>query len=452
MTEPPTPIATGTPTSSVSAEPFAGFRLKDVATSRGPIRVRVGGSGPPLLLLHGYPQTHMMWHSVAPLLAECFTVIAADLPGYGDSFRPPPSEDHASHSKRALASDLADAMAQLGHNRFAVAGHDRGGRVAYRMAFDRPELVGALAVLDVVPTGEVWARADAVLTLTYWHWAFLAQPAPLPERMIAGAPDAFFDLHVRALGLGGAPGRYPAGLMADYRRVLDDPSTVEAICEDYRAGAGIDRDHDDADRGERRIECPLLVLWSARGALPRLYGDVLEIWRPWARNVTGRGIEASHFLVEDRPEDVANELTCLLAYRAPASPLRTTHQEPAMSTDAMTDPQPRDDLAGKLKRTELQHAASSIPGRDIVQVLTEIPAGVQSGWHQHPGEEVGYIIAGTVRMEIEGKPTLTLNAGDPFLIPPRTPHNALDVGPDTGHMLSTYIVEVGEPIATFTTP
>jgi len=311
MTEPPTPIATGTPTRSVSAERFAGFRLKDVATPRGLVRVRVGGSGPPLLLLHGYPQTHLMWHSVAPLLAESFT--AADLPGYGDSFRPPPSEDHASHGKRALASDLADAMAQLGHNRFAVAGHDRGGRVAYRMALDRPERVGALAVFDVVPTGEVWARADAVLALAYWHWAFLAQPAPLPERLIAGAPNAFFDLHVRALGLGGAPGRYPADLMADYRRVLDDPSTVEAICEDYRAGAGIDRDHDDADRDERRIACPLLVLWSARGALPRLYGDVLEVWRPWAREVIGRGLEASHFLVEDRPEDVAHELVTFLA-------------------------------------------------------------------------------------------------------------------------------------------
>jgi haloacetate dehalogenase len=171
-------------------------------------------------------------------------------------------------------------MAVLGHERFAVAGHDRGGRVAYRMALDHPDRVSAAAVLDVVPTGEVWSRADARLALVYWHWSFLAQPAPLPELLIAADPDAFFDLHVRALGLGGEPDRYPADLMAAYRRLLDDPSTVAAICEDYRAGASLDRDHDDADLGTRRIECPLLALWSERGALPRLYGDVLEVWRP----------------------------------------------------------------------------------------------------------------------------------------------------------------------------
>jgi haloacetate dehalogenase len=171
-------------------------------------------------------------------------------------------------------------MAVLGHERFAVAGHDRGGRVAYRMALDHPDRVSAAAVLDVVPTGEVWSRADARLALLYWYWSFLAQPAPLPERLIAADPDAFFDLHVRALGLGGEPDRYPADLMAAYRRLLDDPSTVAAICEDYRAGASLDRDHDDADLGTRRIECPLLALWSERGALPRLYGDVLEVWRP----------------------------------------------------------------------------------------------------------------------------------------------------------------------------
>ena len=173
-----------------------------------------------------------------------------------------------------------------------------------------------MAVLDVVPTGEVWARADARFALVYWHWAFLAQPAPLPERLIAGDPDAFFDFHVRALGLGPRRAATRRSCMAAYRRLLDDPSVVEAICEDYRAGATVDREHDDADRGERRIECPLLALWSARGALPRLYGDVLEVWRPWAREVSGPGLDASHFLVEDQPEDVADELTALL--EAPA--------------------------------------------------------------------------------------------------------------------------------------
>jgi haloacetate dehalogenase len=291
---------------------FDGFTEHEVPTGRGTVFARVGGSGPPLLLLHGYPQTHLMWRTAAPLLADRYTVVVADLPGYGASFRPVPTPDHAAHSKRALALDLVEAMAGLGHDRFAVAGHDRGGRVAYRMALDHPDRVTAAAVFDVVPTGEVWSRADAAMTLGYWHWAFLAQPAPLPERLIEADPDAFFDFHVRALGLGKAPDRYPADLMTAYRRLLDDPGTVQAICEDYRAGAGVDRDHDDADRGRRRIEAPLLALWSARGALPRFYGDVLDVWRPWARQVTGRGLDASHFLVEDQPEQVADLLSAFL--------------------------------------------------------------------------------------------------------------------------------------------
>src|SRR3954465_15484391 len=209
------------------------FRLERRTVGEVSLRVRVGGSGPPLLLLHGYPQTHLMWNAAAPWLAETFTVVAADLPGYGASFRPAVAADHAPHAKRALARDLVQAMTALGHDRFAVAGHDRGGRVAYRMALDHPDRVDAVAVLDVVPTGEVWARADAAMALGYWHWAFLAQPAPLPERLIAADPDAFFDFHVRALGLGRAPDRYPAELMAGYRALLDDVSTVEAICEDY---------------------------------------------------------------------------------------------------------------------------------------------------------------------------------------------------------------------------
>ncbi len=291
---------------------FSGFDSRRVQTDRGEVFARVGGTGPAVLLLHGYPQTHVMWRTAAPLLAERCTVVAADLPGYGASFRPVAAPDHAPHSKRALAADLVQLMSGLGHERFAVAGHDRGGRVAYRMALDHLDRVSAVAVLDVVPTGDVWARADAQLALVYWHWAFLAQPAPLPERLIGGDPGAFFDLHVRALGLGRDADRYPAELMAGYRALLDDPSVVAGICEDYRAGATIDREHDDADRGRRKISCPVLALWSAAGALPRLYGDVLDVWRPWADEVSGHGLPATHFLVEDQPELTAEALSTFL--------------------------------------------------------------------------------------------------------------------------------------------
>src|SRR4051812_43576329 len=236
-------------------ERFAGFELTDVETPRGAVRARVGGEGPPLLLLHGFPETHLMWHAVAPALAERFTVVAADLPGYGDSFRPPPAGDHAPHGKRALAGDLVAAMARLGHVRFAVAGHDRGGRVAYRMALDQPDVVTKLAVLDIVPTGEIWAGADAAFALVYWHWPFLAQPAPLPERFMLEDPDGFW-IAVERMGMK-ADDRYPDAVVDAYRAQLRDPGAVAAMCEDYRAGATIDRALDDADRGTRAIACPV---------------------------------------------------------------------------------------------------------------------------------------------------------------------------------------------------
>ncbi len=294
---------------------FDGFEQRVVETSRGPVAARVGGSGPPLLLLHGYPETHVMWHAAAPLLAEHATVVATDLAGYGASLRPAPTPDHAAHGKRAMALDQVEAMAALGFDRFAVAGHDRGGRVAYRMALDHPERVERLAVLDIVPTGEVWWRADGALARAYWHWSFLALPAPLPERMIGGAPDAFFDLHVRGqLGLGREPGRYPPEVVEGYRRSLHDPGLVEAMCEDYRAGATVDVEHDAADRDAgRTIACPTLVLWAGRGGLPRFYADVLDVWRPWAPDVQGRAVDAGHFIAEDRPEETAQALLGLLA-------------------------------------------------------------------------------------------------------------------------------------------
>ena len=293
---------------------FAGFELTGVETPRGVVTARVGGDGPPLLLLHGFPQTHEMWHPVAQELARGHTVVAADLPGYGASFRPPPSEDHAAHGKRALAQDLVDAMVALGHDAFALVGHDRGGRVAYRMALDHPGVVTRLAVLDIVPTGEIWRHADAGFAVGYWHWPFLAQPAPLPEQLILGDPDAFW-IAIERMGIKPGDARYPDEVVAAYRAQVEDPATVEAMCEDYRAGATIDRLLDDADReAGRTIACPARALWGAAGALPLFYADPLDLWRPFAPGISGRAIEgASHFLVEDAPGEVADDLAGFLA-------------------------------------------------------------------------------------------------------------------------------------------
>jgi haloacetate dehalogenase len=289
---------------------LAGFASRTLETPRGPVHAVVGGDGPPLLLVHGFPQTHLMWHAVAPRLAERFTVVAVDLPGYGASFRPPVSEDHSSHSKRALAADVVAAMATLGHEAFAVVGHDRGARVSYRMALDHPERVTRLVVLDVVPTGEIWLRADAAFALGYWHWGFLAQPAPLPERMIRGDADAFW-IAAERLGLTAGDPRFPPETLDAYRAQFGDPEVVEAMCEDYRAGATIDREHD-AEGGT--IACPVLALWGADGALPRFYPDPLELWRAFAPAVTGRAVaESGHFLAEDQPDEVTRALLAFLA-------------------------------------------------------------------------------------------------------------------------------------------
>jgi haloacetate dehalogenase len=293
---------------------FDGFETSEVETPRGRVHVRIAGSGPPLLLLHGYPETHLMWHAVAPRMAERFTVVAADLPGYGESFRPPVREDHAPHSKRALAGDLVAAMQELGHASFAVAGHDRGGRVGYRMALDHPDAIEALAVLDIVPTGEIWSHADDRFAFGYWHWAFLAQPAPLPERLLLGDPDGAW-IAVQRMGIKEGDARYPDEVVAAYRAQLRDRATVEAMCEDYRAGATIDRVLDHADRGDEHIiACEVLALWAGDGALPRFYADPLELWLPYAPDVSGRALEGvSHFLVEDAPDEVADELLAFFA-------------------------------------------------------------------------------------------------------------------------------------------
>jgi haloacetate dehalogenase len=219
---------------------FEGFALQTVDTGGAQIRVRHGGSGPPLLLLHGHPQTHMMWHAVAPRLAAHFTVVAPDLRGYGDSSKPATTADHAPYSKRAMAADQVALMRHFGFDRFAVAGHDRGGRVAYRLALDYPEQVSRLAVLDIIPTAEVFRHLDRALGLAFWHWFFLAQPAPFPERLIGADPDAYYFRDRRE--------RFHPEALAEYLRCVREPATVHAMCEDYRAGATLDVDHDEADR------------------------------------------------------------------------------------------------------------------------------------------------------------------------------------------------------------
>lgn len=278
---------------------FEGFTLTTIETEETTIRVCHGGTGPPLLLLHGHPQTHAMWHLVAPLLAQDFTVVAPDLRGYGDSGKPPTTPNHTPYAKRAMARDQVAVMQQLGCERFAVAGHDRGGRCAYRLALDHPERVRQLAILDIIPTSEALRRTDMAFALTYWHWFFLAQPADLPESLIQADPEAFY---LRREGHLFAP-----EALAEYRRCFHDPATIHAMCEDYRAGATIDFALDEADRGTRRIACPVLVLWGRRGQLDRAY-DVLAVWRDWADDVRGHALDCGHFLPEEAPDETYAEL------------------------------------------------------------------------------------------------------------------------------------------------
>jgi haloacetate dehalogenase len=283
---------------------FEGFRNHWVEVGELGIHARVGGDGPPLLLLHGYPQTHVMWHRLAPALAREFTVVCPDLRGYGDSDKPASDAFHTPYCKRAMANDQLGLMSALGFERFAVAGHDRGGRVAHRLALDHPDRVERLAVLDIVPTLEIFRTTDQRLATAYYHWFFLIQPDGLPEKMIGADPEWYLREKLRRWAAPGA--RFDDKAMAEYVRWFSDPETIHAACEDYRAAAGIDLEHDEADI-DRRIECPLRVLWGEEGFVHRRY-DVLGVWRERATDVRGRALPCGHFLPEECPDEVVEEL------------------------------------------------------------------------------------------------------------------------------------------------
>ena len=290
---------------------FEGFTREWIETGEAEIHLVRGGEGPPLLLLHGYPQSHVCWHKVAPRLAETFSLVIPDLRGYGDSSGPAPDdgpgEENEAYSKRAMAEDMVEVMRTLGHERFALAGHDRGGRVAYRLALDTPETVTRLATLDIVPTLEMAERVDLGLAVSTYHWFFLAQPAPLPERLILGDPDFYLE-HTLQSWLG-ARGEIAPAALAEYRRCFGEESVVRATCADYRAGLTSDLENDRADRAAgRRIACPLLALWGAESSEQKAALDFEAIWRGWAEDVTGVAIDAGHFLMEEAPEETAEAL------------------------------------------------------------------------------------------------------------------------------------------------
>jgi haloacetate dehalogenase len=289
----------------------SGLEKLRIDTGEAVISVSRGGEGPGVLLLHGFPQTQLMWRDIAPRLARRFTVVCADLRGYGESSTPPSSADHAPYSKRAMARDMVSVMARLGFGHFCVAGHDRGGRVGYRAALDHPDRVDALAVLDVLPVDTVWDHADDRLALGFWPWSLLAQPAPLPERLIGAAPDAVIG-NALSPQWGSPAETFGDEVRAAYTAALSDAAHVHAICEEYRAAAGVDRAHDAADRAAgRRISCPVLVLWSASGPLATWYeddGGPLALWRGLAADVCGEPVDGGHFFPEERPGVVADAL------------------------------------------------------------------------------------------------------------------------------------------------
>ncbi len=285
------------------------FEKTQIDAGGATIRLVKKGDRFPLLLLHGYPQTHLMWHKIAPRLAEEFTVVAPDLRGYGDSSKPEDGPDHSNYSKRAMAQDLVTVMDKLGYQEFFVVGHDRGARVAHRMALDHPQRVKRLAVLDIAPTYKMSMTTDKVLATAYYHWFFLIQPYDLPERLIGSQPEYYLR---RCLASWSADlAAFVPEALAEYIRCFSNPATIHANCEDYRAAATIDLQHDEADL-DHKVTCPLLVLWSAQGFVGRRY-DVLETWRERATNVRGKALPGGHFLPEEAPEETYEALHEFLA-------------------------------------------------------------------------------------------------------------------------------------------
>ena len=283
---------------------FPGFEPQWFEVGEVVIYGVVGGSGPPLLLLHGYPQTHAMWHRVAARLKEHFTIVATDLRGYGASSKPTGLLDHSNYSKRIMAADQVKVMNSLGFDRFRVVGHDRGARVAHRMALDHRHRVHQLALLDIAPTALMYQQTDRVFAEAYYHWFFLIQPSPFPERLIGSDPDYFLTHHLSGRHAGMTP--FDLEALDQYREAFRLSTTIHATCEDYRAAATIDLLHDQADR-DRRIEAPLHVLWGEHGVIERCFHP-LEDWSERARTVTGRSLDCGHYLAEEAPADVANEL------------------------------------------------------------------------------------------------------------------------------------------------
>ncbi len=282
---------------------FDTFELSSVAVRDGALRVRMGGSGPPLLLLHGNPQSHVMWHKVAPALARRFTVICPDLRGYAGSFKPGATPDHAPYAKTEMARDMVELMSALGHDRFRVGSHDRGARVAHRLALDHPDRVERLAVLDIVPTLEHFERTDMSFALGYYHWFWFAQPHPFPENLISAAPETWWHAHTSREPK--PPGFFAPEALADYLEAARDPAAIIGMCEDYRAAATIDLEHDRASRAAgAKINCPLLVLWGAQGRIGGWY-EPLDLWRRYcSAEVTGGPVQSGHYLPEEAPEEV----------------------------------------------------------------------------------------------------------------------------------------------------